>query len=101
MVDAAIWASADFTPSVITCVPEEAPLPLPLPVALPRPRRFEDPLAPAVLPERCLTTGSWWMTTPRPAQTSHGSLKVSSRPRPSFLRVICTSPSEEIGRAHV
>ena len=35
---------------------------------------------------------------PRPAQMSHGSLKDSNRPRPSFFRVIWTSPSEVTSR---
>ena len=95
IVEAAIAARADFALSVMTCVPPGAllPLVLPLPDDDCRGRRPPDePFDGAAL--RCLTTGSWCTMTPRPAQTSQGSLKVSRRPRPSFLRVICTRPSE-------
>ncbi len=93
-VDAAIWASADFAPSVMTCVPPFAgaaaaagapPLPFAAPPPLPLPPRWRRPELCAGAAARCLTTGSWCTMTPRPAQTSHGSLKVSSRPEAELL----------------
>ena len=47
----------------------------------------------AVAVERPLRGWSW-TTTPRPAHSSHGSEKTSSRPVPMRLRVICTRPRE-------
>ena len=43
-----------------------------------------------------LNLGSSWTTTPLPPQHSHGSEKVSRRPRPIFFRVIWTRPREVI-----
>jgi hypothetical protein len=97
----AIFASAFRTSSVMAWVP----LPPPLPVLAgagcccepPRPRRPPPVLLPRAgsgLALRFLEVGSWCTMMPRPAQISHGSLNDSSSPRPSFFRVICTSPSE-------
>src|SRR5260221_603750 len=40
------------------------------------------------------STGSWVRITPRPPHSLHVSLKASSRPWPTRLRVICTRPRE-------
>ena len=43
---------------------------------------------------RCGRSASVCTTMPRPPQCSHCSVKTSSRPEPTRLRVICTRPSE-------